>query len=315
MARSKVGARPRSRNAQGHQPQAGAPPSSTRSGRPGRNRAAAAIPSGNPPALLRQLGLSARKALSQSFLMDESVCRQMADWAAVGPDDEVLEIGPGLGILTRQLVTRAKRVVAVELDPKLAEHLPNLVGSSRLHVVHDDALAFDPASSFTGPYKLVANLPYQISSPVLHRYLLDVRRPRVLVVMLQREVAERIAAAPGRASYLSILVQSVADVRLMRRVPPGAFYPRPQVTSAVLEILPQDPPDLVGDRLEAFVRFVRAGFAQPRKTLANSLAQGLNRCRSNVGTWIDAAGLDPRKRPQELGVADWLRLLDAHSPP
>src|SRR5439155_4182522 len=109
MARSKVGARPRSRNAQGHQPQAGAPPSSTRSGRPGRNRAAAAIPSGNPPALLRQLGLSARKALSQSFLMDENVCRQMADWAAVGPDDQVLEIGPGLGILTRQLVTRAKR--------------------------------------------------------------------------------------------------------------------------------------------------------------------------------------------------------------
>jgi 16S rRNA (adenine1518-N6/adenine1519-N6)-dimethyltransferase len=170
-------------------------------------------------------------------------------------------------------------------------------------------LEFDPAEHFAGSYKLAANLPYQITSPALTRYLTEVRRPEVLVMMLQKEVAERIAAGPGRASYLSILVQSLADVRLVLRVPPGAFYPRPKVASAVLWIRPRPEPHVPEPLFSDFMQLVRAGFTQPRKTLTNSLAQGFGLPRQLVESRIAAAGLDPRVRAQHLAVGDWLALL------
>jgi 16S rRNA (adenine1518-N6/adenine1519-N6)-dimethyltransferase len=267
------------------------------------------LPQGTPAALLRRLGLHARKSLSQSFLTDQRICRAMADAADLCPEDDVLEIGPGLGILTRILLARARQVIAVELDPVLASHLPALAPGGCLKLLQGDALEFDPAEHFAGSYKLVANLPYQITSPALTRYLTQVRRPEVLVVMLQKEVAERIAAGPGRASYLSILVHSLADVRLVLRVPPGAFYPRPKVVSAVLRIRPLSEPDVPEELLSDFLQLVRAGFTQPRKTLANSLAQGLGVPRQLIERRIAAAGLEPRVRSQHLATGDWLALL------
>lgn len=261
-----------------------------------------------PAALLRHLGVQARKGLSQAFLTDPAVCRAMVAAAALGADDEVLEIGPGLGMLTRALVERAGRVVAVELDPKLAAHLPTLVPSPRLEVVTGDALAFDPSAHFAGPYKLVANIPYQITSPLLTRYLVDVRRPRVAVLMLQREVAERILAPPGRATYLSNLVQALAEVRIVRHVPASAFYPRPRVASTVVQITPMARPLVTDEQLMAYLRVVRAGFTQPRKTLANSLAQGLGLDRRDVDAWLADARIAPTRRPQELRVHEWLQL-------
>jgi 16S rRNA (adenine1518-N6/adenine1519-N6)-dimethyltransferase len=264
---------------------------------------------GSPSAILHRFGLSARKSLSQSFLTDERICEMMADAAELSSADEVLEIGPGLGILTRALLARARRVVAVELDRALADHLATLTPGGCLEVVQGDALSFEPSDYFPNPYKLVANLPYQISTSVLTRYLTQVRRPDVLVLMLQREVAERIAAPPGRASYLSILVQSLAEVRILRLVPPGAFYPRPRVTSSVVRIAPMQEPLVSDALLPSFLHLVRAGFTQPRKTLANSLAQGLDLPRAAVERRLIAAGLDPALRPQTLTVADWLALL------
>lgn len=272
-------------------------------------------PATSPAELLRHLGIRAHKQLSQSFLADEEVCRAMAEAAELGPADEVLEIGPGLGILTRVLLERAGRVVAVELDRRLAGHLPNLLPDRRLEVLRDDALRFDPADHFPADYKLVANLPYQITSPVLSRFLIEVRRPKVLVLMVQREVAERIAAAPGHASYLSVLAQSVADVRLLRRVSAGAFYPRPKVDSAVLLLRERSDPEVSEALLARFLKLVRAGFTQPRKTVANSLVQGLELQRAEVGRALDAAGVDPRLRPQQLSVGNWLALLQADALP
>ena len=237
----------------------------------------------------------------------------MGESAGLGPNDEVLEIGPGLGILTRELLRRARRVVAAELDPVLAKQLPDLAPSGCLEVVQGDALELDPAQHFAGPYKLLANLPYQITSPVLSRYLVDVRRPEVLVLMVQLEVAERVVARPGRASYLSNLVQAVADVRLVRRVAPGAFYPPPKVTSAVLHILPRAEREVSDDLLPGFLELVQAGFTQPRKTLANSLAQGLGLPRKQVEARLVAAGIDSGARPQHLQIADWLALLHARA--
>jgi 16S rRNA (adenine1518-N6/adenine1519-N6)-dimethyltransferase len=259
--------------------------------------------------VLRALGLRARKRLSQSFLADEGVCRLMAEAAGVGAGDDVLEIGPGLGVLTRVLLSRARRVVAVELDPLLAEHLPALAPGGHLEVVQGDALCFNPAEHFSGAYKLIANLPYQITSPVLTRYLIETRRPTELAVMVQREVAERILAGPGRATYLSMLTTAVAEARLVRQVPPGAFFPRPKVTSAVLHIRPRPRPAVPPEQLTALLRLVRAGFTQPRKTVANSLAQGLERPRAEIERALTAAGLDPRRRPQQLDLADWQTLF------
>jgi 16S rRNA (adenine1518-N6/adenine1519-N6)-dimethyltransferase len=219
----------------------------------------------------------------------------------------VLEIGPGLGVLTRALLERVRRVVAVELDPRLASLLPTLVPAEGLELVQGDALQVDPASWFANGYKLVANLPYQITSPILHRYLLQVRRPQLLVLMMQREVAQRITAGVGQASYLSILVRAVADTRVVRQVPPSAFFPPPRVSSTVLLLRPR--PDVDEATLRPLVALVRQGFTQPRKTLANSLAQGLGRRRSEVEAALAAAELAPSVRPQQLGVDDWRRLV------
>jgi len=269
-------------------------------------------PSPSPAALLRQLGLRPRKRFSQSFLVDARIPEQIVRAAEVDPTDEVLEIGPGLGILTRALAERAARVVAVELDRDLAAALPRLVPENA-RIVAGDALALDPADHFAGPYKLVANLPYSITSPVLFRYLGVSPRPTLLVVMVQREVAERIAARSGQLSYLAVAVQSVASVRIVRLIPPGAFFPPPKVHSAVVRLDPLPTSLVPAERRDGFLALVRAGFAQPRKQLANSLAQGLGGPKSEALELLGRAGIAPERRPQELDLEEWARLFEVAS--
>ncbi|HEX2135810.1 MAG TPA: 16S rRNA (adenine(1518)-N(6)/adenine(1519)-N(6))-dimethyltransferase RsmA [Microvirga sp.] len=267
-------------------------------------------PNASPSRLLRQLGLRPRKRFSQSFLVDRRVPEAIVKAADVGPDDRVLEIGPGLGIMTRVLARKAHDVVAVELDRDLAEALPRLVPDN-VEIVQGDALEFDPASRFGGPYKLVANLPYAITSPFLFRYL-DIRpAPAPIVVMIQREVAERIAARPGALSYLAVAVKSVATVRLVRHVPPGAFHPRPKVESAVIRLDPRHEPLVPPEDRARFLELVRAGFAQPRKTVANSLAQGLGVERAVAVARLERVGIAPERRPHELSLEEWRTLFEA----
>jgi 16S rRNA (adenine1518-N6/adenine1519-N6)-dimethyltransferase len=199
----------------------------------------------------------------------------------------------------------------VELDRTLAEHLPQLVPAEHLEVVSGDALQFDPADRFPADYKLVANLPYQITSPVFHRYLIELRRPSVMVVMVQHEVAQRITGSTSGESYLSILVKSVGTVEIARKVPPGAFFPRPNVSSSVLRVRPFSEPALDRARHRELLGLVRAGFSQPRKTIANSLAQGLGRPRSEIERLIESAGLELTARPHQLRLEDWSRLSQA----
>jgi 16S rRNA (adenine1518-N6/adenine1519-N6)-dimethyltransferase len=266
----------------------------------------------NPAALLRRLGLHPRKGLSQSFLVDRRVCAAIVRAAELDPHDEVLEIGPGLGILTAELVRRAGRVVAVELDPQLAAALPALLGHpANLQVVQGDALQVDLPALFPGDYKVVANLPYHITSPLLLRLLGAPRRPRLVVVTVQREVAERITAGPGALSYLAIAVQLYAVPRIVRLVPPAAFYPRPKVESAVLRLDVRPAPAVAATAPAAFLRLVQAGFKQPRKQLRNSLAEGLGRPPAEIEPLLQRAGLDPTRRPQTLTLEEWERLYDA----
>lgn len=270
----------------------------------------------HPAAHLRALGRRPRKRLSQSFLADAAIARAIVAAAELSPRDEVLEVGPGLGALTRLLLQQARRVVAVELDPALAADLQTRLSTeqTRFQVVQQDILRFDPAAAFAEPYVVVANLPYHVTSPTL-RHLLSAGPPFAcrLVVMVQREVAERLVAPAGQLSALGALIQAQARVSVVRHVPPGAFYPPPEVVSTVVRLdpLPDAERPIPRHHVPAFEAFLHAGFAQPRKQLRNSLAQGLGRDRGEVAGWLRSRGFDPARRPQELAMAEWATLFEA----
>ena len=266
---------------------------------------------------LRAAGLRARSSMSQNFLVDPEVLEAILAEAAPEPGGRVLEIGPGLGILTRGLLDAAAAVTAVELDRGLAaflaDDLADAIGAGRLTLIQGDALDEDLTELVEPPYDVVANLPYHITSPILHRLLGGTPRPRRLVLMVQREVAERIAAAPGQMSYLSVFVQYHAKVRIAFMVLPAAFEPSPAVDSAVIVVEPY--PD--DDRLpspeaeDELWRLVQAAFRERRKMLHNVLARQLPLEPARVDAALSAAGIAPDRRPQTVAVGEWLALLEA----
>ena len=257
-----------------------------------------------------------RKALGQHFLVDGRILNRLLTASDLTPPDVVLEIGPGRGALTRQLLRRAGRVIAIELDAALAAALPARMGHpAHLEVVNTDARTVDLAALLTAatPYKVIANLPYYAANPILRRFLEldDDHRPQLLTVMVQREVADSIVAAPGRMSLLSVAVQYYAIPKLICAVPPAAFRPPPKVASAVvrLDLRPQ-PAVAVADSA-AFFALVRAGFAAPRKQLRNSLGQGLRQPGSSIDPLLAAAAIDGRRRAETLSLAEWAALYQA----
>ncbi|HEX2923012.1 MAG TPA: 16S rRNA (adenine(1518)-N(6)/adenine(1519)-N(6))-dimethyltransferase RsmA [Chloroflexota bacterium] len=262
-----------------------------------------------PKALLKRLNLHARKGFSQSFLTDSYVVSAILDAAGLQPDDQVLEIGPGLGVLTRGLVKRVGRVVAVEFDPILAELLPRLVSlPERLELYHSDILEFDLASTLRGAYKVVANLPYHITSPVLRMLLTASNKPRLMVVMVQKEVADRVMAKPGDTSLLSIMVQLYSRVSVVTQVPAGSFFPAPKVDSTVLKLEVYEKLPLDVDDPEAMLKIVAAGFSRRRKQLHNSLSEGLWFPAGGVMELLSDAGIDPSRRAQTLTLEEWAQL-------
>lgn len=267
-----------------------------------------------PKTLLRRLGLFANKSFSQNFLTDSYVVKDIVAAAELSPSDEVLEVGPGLGILTRELVRTSQRVVAVELDKNLADLLPRLVPEpSRLEVVQGDIRNFDPATAFQGEYKVVANLPYSVTSPVLRQFLTGVHKPSVMVVMVQKEVAERIAAGPGDTSVMTIMAQLYSRVSLVRQVEASAFYPAPEVDSAVLKLEVYQELPFGGEDPEGLIALVAAGFSRRRKQLHNSLGQSLWFPAGGVFQVLEEAGIDPSRRAQTLTLQEWDSLYRSYS--
>lgn len=270
-------------------------------------------------ATLRAAGLRARHALSQNFLADADVLDGILREADPHAGDRILEIGPGLGLLTGGLLRAGAVVTAVELDRGLAAFLrdrfgPELEGD-RLRLVEGDALDQDLVRLVPPPYDVVANLPYHITSPILHALLGTAPRPRRLVLMVQREVAERIAAPPGKMSYLSVFVQYHARVRIAFTVPPGAFEPEPAVESAVIVVEPfEDDDRLDAETEDRLWRLVQASFRERRKMLHNVLARQLPVDAARVAAALDAAGIAPDRRPQTVAVGEWLALLEAIGP-
>ena len=257
-----------------------------------------------------------RKSLGQHFLVDARIANRIV--AAAEPDgsDTVVEIGPGAGVLTRRLVEQAGRVVAVELDQRLGEELPERLGfPSNLSVVQGDGREIDidelvgPAT----PYKVVANLPYYAAAPIVRRFLETVRPPTLMVVMVQREVADAMNAKPGEFTLLSVATQFYAEPSVVAQVPARSFRPPPKVSSTVLKLAVRAEPSVpVLDR-RAFFALVRAGFSAPRKQLRNSLMQGTGAPAETVAASLCDAGIDPQRRPATLGIGEWAA-LDAKWP-
>jgi 16S rRNA (adenine1518-N6/adenine1519-N6)-dimethyltransferase len=278
--------------------------------------------------ILRAARLRARHELSQNFLTDVAVLEGILDEASPEPGGRVLEIGPGLGILTGGLLAGGAALTAVELDRGLVGWLrrrfgpeldrsaetPGAPGSLRL--IEGDILDQDLATLIESPFDVVANLPYHITSPVLHRVLSLARPPRRLVLMVQREVAERIAAPPGGLSYLSVFVQYHARARIAFLVPRGSFEPEPAVESAVLVLEPRVgwPGRLDAEGEEALWRLVMAAFRERRKMLHNVLARQLPMEVTRLRAALDATGIDPDRRPQTVSVDEWLALLAVLGP-
>ena len=266
---------------------------------------------------LRAAGLRARHALSQNFLADVDVLDSILAEANPGPGRGVLEVGPGLGFLTRGLLDGGATVTAVELDRGLAGFLRSEfepeIETGRLRLIEGDALDQDLTTLVDAPYDVVANLPYHITSPILHRLLGETPRPERLVLMVQREVAERIAAPPGRMSYLSVFVQYHARVRLAFTVPGTAFEPEPAVDSAVIVVEPYPGDDRLPDAEaeDALWRLVQAAFRERRKMLHNVLSRQLPVEPARVAAALETAGIDPDRRPQTVAVGEWLALLAA----
>ena len=264
----------------------------------------------HPKILLAAHGLEAKKSLGQNFLFDDNVLARIADAADLQGADEVLEIGPGLGALTRQLAARARRVVAVELDGRLLPILQQeLADLDNVEIIHGDILDQDPGALFKGNYKVVANVPYYITGAIMRHLLGSSHKPRTMVLTLQKEVAERLTAVPPQMSLLAVSVQYYGRVERIATIKAGAFWPRPDVDSAVIrfELAPQAED---AAKEEAFFELVRAGFSQKRKQLHKNLRQ-LPADQTAVARALAKATIDGRRRAETLSLEEWHALAIA----
>jgi 16S rRNA (adenine1518-N6/adenine1519-N6)-dimethyltransferase len=270
--------------------------------------------------LLRRSGIRARKGLGQHFLIDEAALLDIVAAAELSREDTVIEVGPGLGILTAELARRAGWIIAIELDNRLAAVLRRTLPYDNIVIVNEDVLGTDPRSLLEGKapgfpeglrYKVVANLPYYITSPVLRHFLEASVRPELMVVMVQKEVAEAVAAGPGRRSLLSVSVQFYGRPTIVARLPAASFYPPPEVDSAVVKIEVYPHPPVAVDDVDGFFRLVRAGFTAARKQAVNSLAQGLGLPRDEVADRLDEAGINPQRRAETFTLEEWAALYRA----
>ena len=264
--------------------------------------------------LLRRAGLHARKGLGQHFLVDGGYLKYILEAAELGELDTVIEVGPGLGTLTRALGERAGRVVAIEKDEHLAGVLRETISAANVTVLNEDILKMNLPlilrQHVTGNpigYKVVANLPYYITSPVLRFFLEAEIKPQRLVVMVQKEVARQITAKPGGMSLLSIAVQLYGEPRIVKYVPARAFYPPPDVDSAILRVDVFSQPK-VDVETESFFTVVRAGFSAARKQIANSISHRLDLPKEEVQRMLARASIEPQRRAETLSIEEWGKL-------
>jgi 16S rRNA (adenine1518-N6/adenine1519-N6)-dimethyltransferase len=275
--------------------------------------------------LLRTYDLWAKKSLGQHFLVNSGVLNRIVVAADLSARDLVLEIGPGMGILTAELVKRAGYVIAVELDKKLIDLLhSSFAAYPHFSLLNRDILDIDPAEliekekagmpaglDLAPQYKLVANLPYYITQPIIRHFCEAALKPSLMVLMVQKEVARNIVAGPGEMGILAISVQFYGRTEIVDYVPAGNFFPVPKVDSAILKITFYPAPQIKVTSEKSFFKLVKAGFCARRKQLANSLAQGLEIPKEEVISLMQQAAVSPQKRPETLSLEEWAALENA----
>ena len=270
------------------------------------------LPPLNIQSLLRRYDLKPRKGLGQNFLIDDSALQRIVKAAEINEDTKVLEIGPGLGNLTRYLAYYASEVVAVELDSKLIPVLQEVLKDrGNVNIIQADILEINLNKVFDkSGYYVVANIPYYITSAIIRRLMEAENKPARIVLTIQHEVAERILAKPGKLSLLALSVQVYGKPSIAARIPADAFYPRPDIDSAVVRVDNYDEPLIPHEQLSTFFKLAKAGFSQKRKTLRNSLSGGLALNKSQVETLLESAGIDPQRRAQTLDLEEWKILTE-----
>lgn len=268
------------------------------------------IPPLNAEALLKRYHLQAHKGLGQNFLQDPMALEEIVSAAEIQHTDIVLEIGPGLGSLTRYLAVTAREVIAVELDENLIPPLKAVLSPyQNVQIIHGDILKLTPNDLIAeSKYLVVANIPYYITSAVIRHLLESESKPRRIVLTIQKEVAQRICAKPGDMSLLALSVQVYGKPRVAAHIPAEAFFPAPKVDSAVLVIDIYSSPLIKEELLDSFFKLVKAGFSQKRKTLRNSLSSGLHISPSKAAEILTHANIDPQRRAETLSIEEWERL-------
>jgi len=261
--------------------------------------------------LLKRYGLTAKKSLGQNFLVDEHSLRKVVESAEVTGEDVVLEVGAGLGSLTRHLADTAGQVIAVELDKRFMEPLNEVLRSfPNCRVIQGDILKLNPVDLISAPdYLVVANIPYYITSAVIRHLLEAPNKPRRVVLTIQKEVAQRICAEPGEMSLLALGVQVYGKPWVATRILAGSFFPVPDVDSAVVRIDLYPEPLVPAAQLEQFFRMAKAGFSQKRKTLRNSLSGGLGWSAVETESLLRSAGIDPQRRAETLSIDEWGKIV------
>lgn len=265
--------------------------------------------------LCKMFEIRPSRSKGQNFLINEKIYDEIVEAAEINSEDTVLEVGPGLGFLTAKLSKVAKKVMAVELDDKLANFLQIGLDSQdveNVEIVNQDVLKFNPTVLPAG-YKVVANLPYNITSIFLRTFLNQKNRPKSLVLMLQKEVAERLVAKPGDMSMLALSVQFFGDVEIIREVKAGNFWPEPKVDSAVIRLIIKEEKrgDISFKEEKDFFRLAKFGFSAKRKMLKNNLASGLKISNSDAEKLLQTVGLDNKVRAEDLSVDNWQKLFAA----
>lgn len=265
--------------------------------------------------LLKKFNVFPSKRLGQNFLINEGVFKKIIKTANLSKNDLILEIGPGVGNLTLELAKITKKVIAIEKDKKMCEILKDVLESwnmKNVKIIEKDILKLDQKPYILKPYKIVANLPYYITSPVIRKFLELKKPPELMVLMVQKEVAKRICALPPKMSLLAVSVQFYAKPEIISFVSKNSFWPQPKVDSAIIKIVPHRPaPHQIrsGEKFrDCFFKIVKAGFSHPRKQLINNLSKELKLDKEKIKNWLLENGVKPSQRAESLSVENWQKL-------
>jgi len=259
--------------------------------------------------LIRKYQAPPSKKLGQNFLIDKGVVKKIIKSANLRKKDNVLEIGPGLGTLTQEIAKKAKKVIAVEKDPKMIGILKEtLKNFKNVKIVQEDILKISNSQFLISNYKVVANLPFYLTAPVIRKFLEAKNPPKEMILMVQKEVGQRICAKPPKMSILAVSVQFYAKAEIISWVSKKSSWPQPKVDSAIIKITPKKPTIKLG-LVDLFFKVVKAGFSQPRKQLINNLSKKLKMDKEKVKNWLLKNTIEPKQRAETLTIKDWLKLV------